>query len=149
MLSKFPGTCHRCGGPIDEGDYIYWAPRVGAYHTRCAPNQEEASKAGINEPKDSASWVWLDKIVVLLPLGLGPAIVLFGAKTAFFWFFSVPFVLALLNNGLAKTGGLQRVKWSFRPRLKVDLYIEAIMAMAMLSAIPGLILWAVLKFFLR
>lgn len=35
MLSKFPGTCSKCRGPIAEGEYIAWSRATGAQHGRC------------------------------------------------------------------------------------------------------------------
>jgi hypothetical protein len=86
----------------------------------------------------------IEKAIVLLPLALGPAMVLTDARTAFTWFFVMPCLLAIVT-GLAPTGGWERVKWSYRPQYKFDFYFGMISATAVLSAIPGGLLWLILK----
>lgn len=88
---------------------------------------------------------WADRVIVLLPLGLGPAWVLTDAETAWTWFFVLPCVLAMMNGGWIRTGGTQQVKWAERPQYKFDQYFNLIRATTILSAVPGLALWAVLK----
>lgn len=32
ITARFPGTCKRCGDPIEVGSKIRWAKRAGSYH---------------------------------------------------------------------------------------------------------------------
>lgn len=39
MNAKYPGTCRYCQGRIRIGERIEWAPRAGARHVACAPQE--------------------------------------------------------------------------------------------------------------
>ena len=148
MRSKYTGKCRTCGGRIEKGEIISWLPGAGATHIACAPDTSQKPSVPTDAaPQNSARRPsLLDRIIILLPLCLGPAMVLTNAKTALPLFLGLPAMLAILNNGLSYTGGRQRMGWGHRPQLKADLYISAIMAMAIISAIPGLVLWIILQF---
>jgi len=59
--------------------------------------------------------------------------------------FIIPSVVAIMNGGLKPTGGLQRVKWAYRRQYKFDIGYDIVVGMALLSLVPGAILWIVLK----
>lgn len=145
--SKFPAKCHTCGERIKRGERIFWSPGEGGHHLACRPDvsAQAADKTGNAEIKPEKPDL-LDWVIVLIPLGLGPALVLMDTKTAFIDFFVLPCAAALLFGGLKPAGGLRRVKWAYRKRTKFDNYLDMITAMAMISLIPGAILWVLIKF---
>lgn len=47
IVAKYPGKCRRCGGAIEVGTAIRWAPRGGTWHLKdqCGDPTEEVSLA--------------------------------------------------------------------------------------------------------
>lgn len=54
IAAKYPGKCRRCGGAINPGDAVRWAPRQGTYHLRdlcgLSPDEEAAAVEAMGEP---------------------------------------------------------------------------------------------------
>ncbi len=148
MRSKFSSKCRTCGQPIHRGEHIYWSPSEGGHHLACRRASTKTNSDLTLEPQHESvkSADLLDWVIVLVPLGLGSALVLMDAESAFIDFLVIPYIAAILNGGFKSTGGFQRVKWSHRKQMKFDLSFDMINAMAVLSIIPGVILWVVLKF---
>jgi hypothetical protein len=147
IRSKFDARCRTCGQPIHRGELIYWAPGEGGHHISCESKRASSETANAQQvvQRPVGKFGVLDWIIVLIPLGLGPALVLMDTSDAVIDFLVLPYVASMLNGGFKRTGGSHRVKWSSRPQYKVDLSASAIFFMAALSMIPGGILWLVLK----
>jgi len=149
IRSKFPSKCGTCGGKIEQGENIYWAPGEGARHPTCkSAAQPDVTTNNAAEQHESIlkKLNALDWIAVAIPLGLGPALVL-ESKDAFILFLGVPLLVSLFNRSSTPVGGLERVKWSYRKRTKFDVSFALIMMSAFVSMIPGAILWALMKSF--
>lgn len=151
IQSKFVSKCRTCGKAIQRGDVIYWTRGGGARCTACKPAPRESpddrsTKPPVSAPDARKHIDPLDWLVIITPLGLGPALVFMDAKSAFMYFFSGPCVLAFLNGGFKPTGDLQRVKLAHRKQYKFDVQFGVICAMALLSLIPGAILWITIKY---
>lgn len=47
IAAKYPGKCRRCGGAIEVGSAIRWAPKMGTWHLKdqCGDPTEEVALA--------------------------------------------------------------------------------------------------------